>query len=91
LIVAHPVKDLEDELGKPASNRRYRTMVEEVPDEDAPTVPYARKLNQEQVHLVARAQCQSMTGDEHELVDARNKRIFLDTHGDDDNPGKSSH
>jgi len=65
LIVAHPVKDLEDELGKPAPNRRYRTTVEEVPDEDAPTVPYARKLNQEQVHLVARAR-QSMTDDERE-------------------------
>jgi len=89
LIVARPVKDLEDELGKPAPTRRYRTTVEEVPDEDAPTVPYARKLDQEQVHLVARAR-QSMTDDERELVDARNKRIFLDTHGDDDNPGESS-
>jgi len=90
LIVACPVKNLEDELGKPAPTCRYCTTVEEVPDKDAPTVPYARKLNQEQVHLVARAR-QSITDDECELVDARNKRILLDTHRDDDNPDKSSH
>ena len=48
LIVARPVKDLEDELGKPTPNCIYRTTVEEVPGEDAATVPYARKLNQEQ-------------------------------------------
>ena len=89
MVVTFPVNDIDDELGEPTLNRSYRTTMEEVPDEDTPHVPYARQLNQEQVDMVARAR-QSMTDDERERVDARNKKVFLDTYGDDDNPGESS-